>query len=223
VQTLSRKFVSVDDRVYAYLLANEPAEHPELRALREHGSKLPNAHMQMTPEQGHFFALLVRLIAARRTLEIGTFTGCSSLAVALALPADGRIVACDVSEEWTSIGRRYWERAGVATKIDLRIGPALATLRSLEDEGGLGSFDMAYIDADKEGYDGYYESSLQLVRPGGLILLDNMLRRGKVADPDETDANTVATRALNTKIAKDERVDRVLLPIATGMTLARRR
>jgi O-methyltransferase len=223
VHTLSQKFVSIDDRVYAYLLMNEPAEHPELRALREQTSKLPNAHMQMTPEQGHFFALLVRLIAARRTLEIGTFTGCSALAVALALPAEGRVVACDLSEEWTSIGRQYWERAGVATKIDLRIGPALETLSKLEQEGWVDGFDIAYIDADKESYEDYYERSLRLVRQGGLILLDNMLRRGRVADPSEADTNTVATRRLNAKLARDERVDRVLLPVATGMTLARRR
>ena len=142
VHTSSQKFVSIDDRVYAYLLKNEPPEHPELRALREQTSKLSNAHMQMTPEQGHFFALLVRLIAARQTLEIGTFTGCSALAVALALPADGRIVACDVSKEWTSIGRPYWDRAGAATKIDLRIGPAIETLGMLEGEGWLDGFDI---------------------------------------------------------------------------------
>lgn len=223
LQPLDRKFVSVDERIYAYLLMHLPPEHPELRALRKQTNKLPNAQMQITPEQGHFLALLVRLMPARRILEIGTFTGCSALAMALALPADGQIIACDVSAEWTSIGRKYWEAAGVAGKIDLRLAPALDTLTALERQGELDSFDLAYIDADKEGYDGYYEWALRLVRPGGLIVLDNMLRRGRVADPNEGDSNTVATRKLNSKIAKDERVDRVLLPVATGMTLARRR
>jgi O-methyltransferase len=223
LQPLNRKFVSVDEKIYAYLLTNLPPEHAELRALREQTNKLSNAQMQITPEQGHFLALLMRLMGARRVLEIGTFTGCSALAMALALPADGHIIACDVSAEWTSIGRKYWERAGIAGKIDLRLAPALDTLKGLERQGELDSFDLAYIDADKEGYDAYYEWALRLVRPGGLIVLDNMLRRGRVADPNEGDSNTVATRKLNSKIAKDERVDRVLLPVATGMTLARRR
>jgi len=179
--------------------------------------------MQITPEQGHFLALLVRLISARRALEIGTFTGYSALAVALALPEDGQVVACDISEEWTGTGRRFWERAGIAKKIELRIAPALKTLRQLESEGNRDRFDLAFIDADKPGYDGYYEGALGLVRPGGLIALDNMLRGGRVADPNQNDTDTVALRQLNTKIAGDDRVDRVILPIASGMTLARRR
>jgi predicted O-methyltransferase YrrM len=205
------------------MLAHEPPEHEELRALRQHTREMPDGRMQITQEQGHLLALLARLIAARRTLEIGTFTGYSALAVALALPADGQVVACDISEKWTSIAWPYWQRAGVAGKIELRIAPALDTLRQLESDGAVDAFDLAFIDADKTGYDDYYETALRLVRPGGAIVLDNMLRRGRVADPHEIDADTVSLRLLNTKIAGDGRVDRVLLPIGSGMTLARRR
>jgi predicted O-methyltransferase YrrM len=217
------KFTPVDDRLYAYLLAHEPPEHLHLRALREYTQQMPSARMQITPEQGHLLALLVRLIGARRVLEIGTFTGYSALAMALALPADGRLIACDISEEWTAIAGAYWQRAGVADRIDLRIAPALTTITRLEREGALDAFDLVFIDADKTGYNAYYEGALRLVRPGGLIVLDNMLRRGRVADPCDGDADTVALRSMNTKIAADERVDRVLLPIASGMTFARRR
>ena len=213
----------VDDRLYTYLLANGPPEHEELQALRLHTRKMPNGRMQITPEQGHFLALLVRLSGARRTLEIGTFTGYSTLAVALALPDSGQVVACDISEEWTRIGRTYWERARMAKKIELRIAPALQSLLRLESEAGAALFDFAFIDADKTGYDAYYESALRLLRPGGLIVLDNMLQDGRVADPDQNDAITASLRRLNTKIARDDRVDRVILPIASGMTLARRR
>jgi predicted O-methyltransferase YrrM len=217
------KFTPVDDRLYAYLLAREPCEHLHLRALREHTQQMSSGRMQITPEQGHLLALLVRLMGARRVLEIGTFTGYSALAMALALPADGRLIACDISEEWTGIARAYWQRAGVADRIDLRIAPALMTIGRLERDGALHAFDLVFIDADKTGYDAYYEGALRLVRTGGLIVLDNMLRRGRVADPCDGDADTVALRNMNTKIAADERVDRVLLPIASGMTLARRR
>jgi O-methyltransferase len=217
------KLTSLDERLYTYLLAHEPPEHDELRSLRLHTRDMPNGHMQITPEQGHFLALLARLISARRTLEIGTFTGYSALAVALALPEDGQVVACDISEEWTGTGRRFWERAGIAKKIELRIAPALKTLQQLESEGNRDRFDLAFIDADKPGYDGYYEGALGLVRPGGLIALDNMLRGGRVADPNQNDTDTIALRQLNIKIAGDDRVDRVILPIASGMTLARRR
>ncbi|MGH6814564.1 MAG: O-methyltransferase [Hyphomicrobiaceae bacterium] len=216
------KFTTVDDRLYAYMLAHEPPEHEQLRASRGYTEQMRNGRLQITPEQGHLLALLVRLIGARRVLEIGTFTGYSALAMALALPADGRLVTCDTSEEWTNIARTYWQRAGVADKIDLRIAPALTTLARLEREGALDGFDLAFIDADKTGYNAYYEAALRLVRPGGLILLDNMLRRGRVADPCDGEADTVALRNMNTKIAADDRVDRVLLPIASGMTLARR-
>ncbi len=217
------KFTPIDERLYAYLLAHEPPEHEQLRTLRQQTKKMPDGRMQITPEQGHLLGLLVRLMAARRILEIGTFTGYSAMAMALALPSDGHIVACDIHEEWTSIGVEYWQRAEVSEKIELRIAPALETLAQLESDRGMDQFDLAFIDADKTGYDAYYESALRLVRPGGLIVLDNMLRRGRVADPNETDADTVALRELNAKIARDDRVDYVVLPIAAGMTLARRR
>jgi predicted O-methyltransferase YrrM len=215
------KYTAVDDRLHAYLLAHQPPEHEQLKALRACTATLTEARMQITPEQGHFLGLLVRLILGRRVLEIGTFTGYSALAMALTLPADGRLTTCDISEEWTRMARTYWQRAGVADKINLRIAPALATLAQLEREGGL--WDLVFIDADKTGYDAYYEAALRLVRPGGLIVLDNMLRRGRVADPRDDEADTAALRYMNIKIAADERVDRVLLPVASGMTLARRR
>jgi O-methyltransferase len=218
----SSKFTPLDARLYAYLLANEP-EHEQLRMLREGTSLLPNSNLQISPEQGHFLAFLVRLIAAGRTLEIGTFTGYSTLAVALALPPKGRVVACDISREWTDIGHVYWKKAGVSEKIELRIAPARDTLRQLEHEGAADSFDLAFIDADKTGYDDYFESALRLVRPGGMIVLDNVLWRGRVADPNEIDPHTSALRNLNTKIAGDARVDHVLLAIESGMTLVRRR
>jgi O-methyltransferase len=220
---MAEKFTRIDERLYGYLLAHQAPEHEELQALRLRTQVMPDGRMQITPEQGHLLGLLIRLMGARRILEIGTFTGYSALSMALALPAEGRIVACDINEEWTSIGRAYWRRAGVAHKIDLRIAPAVETLELLERKSGVDQFDFAFIDADKTGYDTYYEGALRLVRPGGLIVLDNMLRRGRVADPNESDADTVALRELNVKIAHDNRVDRVLLPIASGVTLARRR
>ena len=198
-------------------------KHLQLRALREYTQQMPHGRMQIAPEQGHLLALLVRLIGARRVLEIGTFTGYSAMAMALALPIGGRLVACDISEDWTSIARTYWQRAGVADKIDLHVAPALETLARLEAGGGANQVDLAFIDADKPSYDAYYEFALRLVRPGGLIVLDNTLRRGRVADPNDGEADTVALRNMNTRIAGDERVDCVLLPIASGMTLARRR
>ncbi len=184
---------------------------------------MEQANMQVGPEQGQFMALLVELIGARNALEVGTFTGYSALAVALALPEDGRLVACDVSEEWTAIGRRYWEEAGVAHKIDLRLAPALETLDALLAEGRAGTFDFAFIDADKEGYDAYYERALELTRAGGLVVLDNTLWRGDVADPTISDVDTDAIRAINTKLAGDERVTLSLLPVGDGLTLARKR
>lgn len=219
----ARSRASLDDSLYAYLLANQAPEHAELQKLREATKVLPRGRMQIAPEQGHFLAFLVRLLGARRTLEIGTFTGYSALAVALALPADGRLVGCDISEEWVAIGRPFWERAGVTSKIEIRIGRALETLGKLEDEGALASFDMVFIDADKEGLDGYYEGALRLVKPGGLIVFDNMLHHGKVADPANTEPATIAVRTISAKLAKDDRVDRVLLPIGDGMTFVRRR
>ena len=211
-----------NDRVHAYLLANQPPEHDELRKLRELTRTRLDAQMQIASEQGCFLALLVRLIGARSILEIGTFTGYSALAMALALPADGRLVTCDVNEEAVSIGRVHWARAGVANKIEAIIAPALTTLAALESAASA-RFDLAFIDADKPVYDQYYECAHRLVRPGGLIVLDNMLRRGEVADPTCEDPRTLSIRALNAKIAMDERVDRVMLPVADGMTLVHRR
>lgn len=179
--------------------------------------------MQIGPGQGQFLALLLKLLGARRVLEIGTFTGYSALWMALALPEDGKLIACDVSAAYTSIGRRSWQEAGVAHKIDLRIAPASETLRTLLAEGQAGSFDLAFIDADKEGYAGYYEQCLQLVRPGGLIAIDNVLWGGAVADDAAQDADTQALRALNARLHVDERIDLSLLPIGDGLTLARKR
>jgi predicted O-methyltransferase YrrM len=212
-----------DNALYAYLQSKQPPEHPELATLREVTRAMPRGRMQIAPEQGHFLALIARLIGARRTLEIGTFTGYSALAVALALPPDGRVITCDISEEWVGVGRPFWRRAGVADKIEVRVGPAIVTLAQLERDGAAGSFDLAFIDADKENMDGYYEGALRLVRPGGLIILDNMFQAGRVIDPDNNERRANVVRDLNSKIAADERVDRVLVPIGDGMTLARRR
>jgi predicted O-methyltransferase YrrM len=193
------------------------------RRLREATARLPNASMQIGPDLGALLGLLVRAIGARRAVEIGTFTGYSALAVAAALPADGVLVACDVSAEWTAIGRRHWQEAGVAARIDLRLAPALDTLEQLRKSFGADSFDFAFIDADKPSYDAYYEACLVLVRPGGLIALDNMLWSGAVADPAVVDESTSALRALNAKIGADARVDACLLSIGDGVMLARRR
>jgi predicted O-methyltransferase YrrM len=217
------KFTRVDERVYAYLLAHQPPEHPILTELRSLTEGLAQAKMQSTVEQGHFLALLVKLIAARSVLEIGTFTGTSALAMALALPYDGSVMTCDVSQDRHDIGRPFWKRAKVADRINFRLGPAQDTLTSIERSSGPDQFDIAFIDADKTGYDGYYEACLRLVRPGGLVVLDNTLRRGRVVDPRDIEVDTEAHRIMNRKIAVDERVDRLLLPIASGMTLARRR
>jgi predicted O-methyltransferase YrrM len=217
------KFTRVDERVYAYLLAHQPPEHPILTELRSLTEGLAEAKMQSTVEQGHFLALLVRMMAAHRVLDIGTFTGTSALAMALALPDGGSVTTCDVSEDWYAIGRPFWRRAMVDDRIDFRLGPAIATLASIEQTSGPDQFDIAFIDADKTGYDAYYEACLRLVRPSGLLVLDNTLRRGRVVDPRDIEDDTEAHRIMNRKVAADERVDRVLLSIASGMTLARRR
>lgn len=220
---MSRRTLAMTDALYDYVLANSLREPAVLRRLREETAALPNAGMQISPEQGQFMALLVELLGARRTLEVGVFTGYSSLVVALALPPDGRVVACDVSEEYTAVARRYWAEAGVAEKIDLRLGPALATLDQLLAAGEAGTFDFAFIDADKEAYDRYYEQALQLLRPGGLIAIDNVLQAGRVVDPAVDNAAVNAIRALNAKIQRDERVTASLLPLGDGLTLARKR
>jgi predicted O-methyltransferase YrrM len=206
-----------------YLQKVSLREPPVLRRLREETAAHPYASMQISPEQGQFMALLVKLIGARRTLEIGVFTGYSSTVIALALPPDGRITACDVDEDFTSIARRYWNEAGVAQKIDLHMAPALDTLQQLLDQGATNSYDLAFIDADKCNYPLYYEKCLQLVRSGGVILVDNVLWGGRVAIPDIDDEDTGGIRRLNALIHTDDRVDASMIPIGDGLTLARKR
>ena len=209
--------------LYDYLLDVSLREHDAMRRLREATAEHEKANMQVAPEQAQFMALLVELIGARTALEIGTFTGYSALAVALALPEDGRLIACDISDEWTAVGRPFWEAAGVAHKIDLRLAPALETLDALIADGGAGGFDFAFIDADKACYEAYYERVLELLRPGGLMALDNTLWEGKVIDPQHADVDTEAIRAINAKLVADERVTLSLLPVGDGITLARKR
>ncbi|MEQ9606575.1 MAG: class I SAM-dependent methyltransferase, partial [Kiloniellaceae bacterium] len=220
---MSRRSIEMTDALYAYLLENSLRETEILRRLREETAGLPGAGMQIAPEQGQFMALLAELIGARRCLEIGTFTGYSALAVALALPPEGRLIACDVNEETTAVARRYWQEAGVAGKIDLRIAPALETLDALLAEGAAGRFDFAFIDADKSNYEAYYERCLELLRDGGLIAVDNVLWGGAVTNPAPGDSDTRAIRALNAKIASDQRVSCSMLPLGDGLTLIRKR
>ncbi len=220
---MSKKTIGLDNQLYDYLLSVSLREPDILRQLREETARHTMARMQIAPEQGQFMALLVQLLGATKTLEIGVFTGYSSLCVALALPPNGKIVACDVSEEFTSIARRYWDAAGVADKIDLRLAPALSTLDELLATGQAGTFDFAFIDADKANYERYYERSLQLIRSGGLIAIDNVLWSGRVADPEVQDHRTNEIRALNEKLHQDERVTLSLVPIADGLTLALKR
>ena len=191
--------------------------------LRRETQGLKQAQMQIGPDQGLFLGLLVKILGARRVVEVGTFTGYSALAMAQALPPGGRILCCDVSEEWTAIARRYWKEAGVADRIDLRLGPAQQTLATLLADQGPGSQDLFFIDADKTGYDAYYEAALRLLRPGGLIAIDNVLWSGRVADPAVHDSDTEALRALNLKIRDDARVDAVVLSVGDGVTLARKK
>jgi len=216
---MANRTLSMGDDLVAYLHRFGVREHPVLAALRQRTSALPEHNMQIGPDQGAFMAMLVRLTGARNILEIGTFTGYSSTAMALALPADGRILCCDVSREWTDIARQAWTDAGVEEKVELRIGPARDTIASLEAD----AFDLAFIDADKPGYDAYYEGCLRVVRPGGLLLIDNVLWSGEVADPSIESETVRIMRSLNEKVASDERVDHVILPIGDGLTMARRR
>jgi predicted O-methyltransferase YrrM len=210
------------DGVERYIVDTTVREHPVLAELHAETSSMPGAGMQIGSDQGQFMGLLARAIGAKRYLEIGVFTGYSSLAMALALPDDGRVVACDVSEEYTSVAKRYWQKAGVEKKMDLRLGPAVATLdKMIADK--VESFDIAFIDADKSNYDAYYERCLQLLRPGGLILCDNMLWSGRVIDKNAHDEDTDALRALNAKAGKDERVDVALLSVGDGVLIVRKR
>ena len=219
---MSRHF-SFDERTYEYLVNTSVRETDVARRLREETQKLPQAQMQIGPDQGQFLQVLVQLIQAKKTLEVGVFTGYSSLWVATALPDNGRIVACDVSEEYTSIARRYWKEAGVDHKIDLQLRPALETLDKLLVSGGAETFDFAFIDADKSNYDNYYERILRLVRRGGVVAIDNTIWSGRVANPEETDPDTVAIRKLNEKLHRDERVALSMLTVGDGLTLAMRR
>jgi predicted O-methyltransferase YrrM len=220
---MPKQSIGLDNQLYNYLLSVSLREPEILGKLRQETANHPRSGMQISPEQGQFMRLLVQLIGAKKTLEVGVFTGYSSLSVALALPPDGKIIACDVSEEFTAIARRYWQEAGVADKIELRLAPALETLDQLLANGQGETYDFAFIDADKENYDGYYERSLQLVRPGGLIAIDNVLWSGQVAQEQYQDESTQSIRALNEKLHHDERVTLSLVPIADGLTLAIKR
>jgi len=220
---LSARSIELTDRLYRYLISVSLREDKLLRRLRRETERLPMGGMQISPEQGQFMALLIELTRARKALEIGTFTGYSSLAVARALPPDGRLICCDVSPVYTAIARKYWQAAGVAGKVTLELGPALPTLERLIAKGEAGSFDFAFIDADKPNYRKYYERCLTLVRPGGLIAVDNVLWSGRPADARRQDADTKAIRAFNRHLLKDSRVLVSMLPLGDGLTLALKR
>jgi len=219
---MSNRTLSLDDGLHAYLTKVSVREPQLLTELRDETARLPEFQMQIGPEQGQFMALLLRLMGARRCLEVGTFTGYSALVCALALPADGQLVALDVNDEWTRVGRKYWERAGVAGKIDLRLGPALESLQALLASGCADAFDFMFIDADKTGYAQYYELGLKLVRSGGLIAFDNVLWGGAVADLSDKSADTRALRTLNEALHADPRIELSMVPIGDGLTLARK-
>ena len=220
---MSTQHLELSGELWEYIRRVSVREPDVLRRLREETAPLPMSRMQISPEQGQFMGLLMRLLGARLAIEVGVFTGYSSISVALALPDDGRIIACDVSPEWTSIARRYWSEAGVAHKIDLRLQPAVETLDALLEEGRAGSFDFAFIDADKSNYLNYYERCLELVRPGGLIAVDNVLWHGSVIDPAKQDEDTLEIRRFNLLVSEDERVWVSLLPLSDGLTLAVKR
>lgn len=218
---MSNQFLALTEILYAYILNHSLREPEVLRRLREETeASNPLAIMAISPVQGQFMMLLLRLIGAVKTLEVGVFTGYSSLCTALTIPAHGRVYACDVSEEWTSVAQRYWAEAGVADKVTLKLAPAIETLDALLADGHAGTFDFAFIDADKANYDAYYERALKLVRNGGLLVFDNMLWYGKVADDSEQDDDTVALRALNAKLHTDDRVFTSLIGVGDGMHLA---
>lgn len=219
---MSRQNIQVTEALNEYIRSVSLREPEILQQLRDETADLEMARMQISPEQGQFMSLLVKVLGARRTLDIGVFTGYSALSVALSLPEDGEVTACDKSEEWTAIARRYWQTAGVDEKIDLKLDPAAKTLSSLVDAGMEGVYDFAFIDADKTGYDRYYEYCLTLLRPGGLILLDNVLRHGRVLD-ENPDDSTAAIQALNRKIHEDDRVELTMIPMSDGLTLVRKR
>jgi caffeoyl-CoA O-methyltransferase len=220
---MTNKTITLTGKLYDYLLSVSLREPAILRKLREETMSHPLANMQIAPEQGQFMSLLVQLLGATRALEIGVFTGYSALWVAMALPPKGKLIACDINEEWTSIARRYWDEAGVAEKIDLKLAPALKTMDGLLARGAGQSYDFVFIDADKESYIDYYERAIRLLRPGGLILVDNVLWSGKVADANARDASTTALREFNKRLHRDERITLCMLPVADGLTLAIKR
>lgn len=222
---MPRKSTDLNDHLYDYLVRVGTREHPVLQRLRQVTAQATGdaAAMQISPDQGAIMAMLVRIAGARRCIEAGTFTGYSALAVALALPADGQVLACDINKKWTDLAREHWALAGVAHKIDLRLAPAVATMDALLATGEGGTFDFAFLDAEKVEYDLYYERALSLLRPGGVVAIDNVLWSGRVADASADDASTRALRALNQKVRDDERVDICMMPVADGVTLARKR
>lgn len=220
---MSNQTIGLDARLYNYLLAATLRESSVQTALRAKTAEHPQARMQISPEQGQFMALLIELLGAKKALEIGVFTGYSALTVAMALPEDGQLVACDISEKDCAIARPFWEQANVTHKIDLRIAPALDTLDLLLSNGEAETFDFSFIDADKRNYENYYEKSLELVRPGGLIAIDNTLWYGRVADPNEQDKRTQHIRDITKKVRDDQRVTMSLLPVGDGLLLARKR
>lgn len=220
---MTNRTLALTDPLYDYLLASSLREPPLFARLREENTRHPRSSMQIAPEQGQFLALLLGLLGARRVLEIGVFTGYSTLWMASALPPGGLIVGCDLSEEWTAEARRYLAEAGLSDRLDLRLGPALETLAALRAQGADGTFDLAFLDADKEEYLAYYEASLHLLRPGGLVAVDNTLWSGRVADPRVDDPETRALRSFNAALREDARVDLSLVPIGDGLTLARKR
>ena len=219
---MSNKTICITEELYEYMLSVSLREPAVLHELRRETALDEHSNMQISPEQGQFMALLVRLLGARKTLDIGVYTGYSSLCIGLALPRDGRVIACDLNPEWTDTAKRYWRKAGVADKIELRLAPAQQTLEDLLAEKAAAAFDFAFIDADKKNYDMYYEYCLELSRPGGLIAIDNVLWDGAVADETVNDVDTMAIRSLNNKIHADPRVEISLVPIADGLTLARK-
>lgn len=220
---MSNRTLALEDSLYDYFLSVSVRDSDLHRRLREETAAMQFGAMQVSLEQGQFMAFLVRLIGAHKALEVGVFTGYSSLCVAAALPADGRLVACDINDEWTTVARRYWDEAGVSGRIDLRIGSAIDSLDALIADGEKGTFDFAFIDADKVAYGDYYERTLVLVRPGGVIGIDNVLWQGRVVEADRDDEDTNAIRAFNRSAHEDERVDISMLPIGDGLTLLRKR
>jgi predicted O-methyltransferase YrrM len=220
---MSNRTLFLTERLYEHMRSVSLREPEILKRLREETSRDPMAMMQISPEQGQFMALLVKLMEATRTLEVGVYTGYSSLCIALALPPQGKMVVCDISREWTAVAHRYWEEAGVSKKIELHLAPAMETMDRLLADRQAGTFDFVFIDADKKNYKGYYERSLSLLRPGGLMAIDNVFWSGRVADPEAGDQDTEAVRVLNEYLKDDNRIDLSMIPIGDGLTLAMKR